>query len=542
MDEEKVLAKYDILLGGVGGSAFCPFSGTMLRMNRPLMRKQGAKTHRDTAEEDLLMTAKTVELCFGDDRLSVSLPERATIISPPAPLPALPHLEQAIREAIASPINHEQIRNLVSPRSQVTIAFDDPVIPQFPMKKPDLREVAITILLEELMQAGVRPHHIRLLCANALHRKFTPTELSTILGSRIPLRFSPSHLFCHDAEDREHLIFLGETERGIEIEVNRAVMESDQFFYVNITSLPFHGGWKSIVVGLSSYRSIRHHHRPFRGASGKSVMDARRSSFQKLLWEMGSVVDAELARQGKRIFTIESVLNTAQPQEVIAVYAGHIPDVHEKTLDTLYQQQVVPIDRQYDVAIYGIPDQVYYANLSTINPILVRNQALSYAFGLYQNRPLIREGGIAIFVHPCLPRFHPRHHPSYIEFFEQVLPHLQDPYEIWELYADDFAHRPEYVHRYRYAYGFHGVHPLILWGQGAFPLRHLGRVFLAGARDAETARRIGFEPFASLEEAIAEAEATLGKDCTIACLPMPPMFIPAVQEGEASAGEAKRSR
>lgn len=416
----------------------------------------------------------------------------------------------------------------MGPKSNVAIAFDDPVIPQIPMKKPDFREVAITVLLEELEKVGVKRGNIRLICANALHRKFTNGELSTILGTKIPLSFGPNRLYCHDAEDRENLVLVGETERGFEVEVNRVVIESDQLFYVNIKSLPFHGGWKSIVVGLSSYRSIRQHHRPFRGASGKSVMDAKRSSFQKLIWEMGAVIERELARHGRRIFTIESVLNTAQPQETIAVFAGNIADVHEKTLDILYKQQVFSLPNQTDITIYGIPNQSYYANLSKINPILVRNQALSYAFGLYHNKTLIREGGIAIFVNPCLAEFHEMKHPSYIEFFNRVLPNMQDPYDIWDFYAEDFAHRPEYIHKYRYAYGFHGVHPLILWSQGAFPLRHLSRVFLAGTKDFEAARRIGLEPFRTVEEAIAEAQSALGRDCSITYHP-PPAFITSIQ-------------
>ena len=191
--------------------------------------------------------------------------------------------------------------------------------------------------------------------------------------------------------------------------------------------------------------------------------------------------------------------------ELIAVFAGHIPDVHEKTLDKLYEQQVVAVPQPVDVAVYGVPNQTYYANLSQTNPILIRNQALSYSFGLYQQKPLVRAGGIAIFVNPCTRRFNSRHHPSYVELFEQHLPQTQDPFELWELYAEDFAHRPEYVHKYRYAYGFHGAHPLILWGQGAFPLKHLGRAFLAGAEDPDAARRVGFEPFATVEEAVAEA-------------------------------------
>lgn len=475
------------------------------------------------------MTSKKLShIVYGDRSLTARVPGRTEILKAPPPLQALSDPAEAIRKALCHPIDHDSISNLVGPGSKVTIAFDDPVVPQVSMRKPDFRELTITVLLEKLDKLGVARNDVRLLCANALHRKFTNGELSTILGDKIALRFGPNRLFCHDAEDNDNLLSFGETQRGFEIELNRAVLCSDQLFYVNITSLPFHGGWKSIIVGLSSFRSIRHHHRPFKGASGKSVMDAKRSSFQKLIWEMGAVVEAELAKENKKLFTIESVLNTAQPQEIFAVCAGHIPSVHEKILDMLYEQQVVNVSELVDVGIFGIPDQSYYAKLSKINPILVRNQALSYSFGLYQERPLIREGGIAIFAHPCVRQFHAMNHPSYIELFDQILPEMQDPYEIWDFYAEDFAHRPEYVHKYRFAYGFHGAHPLILWGQGAFAFRHLSRVFLAGAQNFEVARRIGFEPFRTMEDAIAEAEATLGSDCSILYVDMPPMFIPAV--------------
>jgi hypothetical protein len=50
-------------------------------------------------------------------------------------------------------------------------------------------------------------------------------------------------------------------------------------------------------------------------------------------------------------------------------------------------------------------------------------------------------------------------------------------------------------------------------------------VFLAGATDFETAKRLGFEPFASVEEAVAEAENLLGSDCSITYVDMPESFV-----------------
>jgi hypothetical protein len=85
------------------------------------------------------------------------------------------------------------------------------------------------------------------------------------------------------------------------------------------------------------------------------------------------------------------------------------------------------------------------------------------------------------------------------------------------------------VHKYRYGFGFHGVHPLILWGQGAYGLRYVGKVFMAGAKDPEAARLLGFEAFATVEEAIAEAQRLIGKDCSISYPEMKDSFICNVQ-------------
>ncbi|HEX78188.1 MAG TPA: DUF2088 domain-containing protein [Dehalococcoidia bacterium] len=469
-------------------------------------------------------------IAYGTGFLEARLPERTKILKPPPSLPALPDVAEAVKQALDSPLNHEPLSKLVGPKLKVAIAFDDPCMPILPPKQPDFRETTIKILLRELERLGVPRHNIQLICANALHRKWTQRELATILGEELVLSFGPHRLRCHDAEDKDDIVCVGETPRGMLVEVSKAVTESDQLIYVNVNSQHFNGGWKSIAVGLSSYNSIRQHHRPFPRASGKSVMDYRRSSFQKIIWEMGDVVAAELAKKGRRIFTIESVPTNRIPAETAAVFAGNIPDVHEKTIEMLQRQLVIEVRGQVDVAIFGLsPHMDPYSKLSFMNPILVRNTALSYAFGLYQGKPLIREGGIAIFIHPCPRAFDDIRFPSYIAMYEEILPRTQDPFEIWDVYSEDYAHRPEFIHHYRYRYSYHGAHPLILWGQGAYALRHLGKVFLAGAQDPDAARLMGFEPFPTVAEAIAEAERLLGKDCSIAYASMPPAFIISVE-------------
>jgi nickel-dependent lactate racemase len=472
-----------------------------------------------------------VAIPYGDSVLSVCLPERTrTIRRRTAPKPALKDVANAVRDAIRNPVGHEPLSKLIGPKSTVTIGFDDPIGFCPPQKQPDFRGVAIKVLLEELEHAGVDLRNVRLVCAVGLHRKWTTRELGTMVGEEIAYRWGPSRLFNHDAEDKENLAFLGETSRGMEVEVNRLVIDSDQFIYVSNPWSPFNGGWKSAVVGLSSFRSIRHHHRPYPKAKGKSTMDPERSAFPRLLNEMGEVIEKELSRRGRRYFQIEGAMNNALPQEVVQVTAGHPVEAHKRTLEAMQSQHVETVMGQSDVVIYGMSNaRDPYSKLSSINPILVRNLGMSYSFGLFQNKPLVRENGIVILVHPCGRTFDRVKYPSYVEVFEKLLPEITDPFELWELYAEEYAHRPEYVHKYRYGFGFHGSHPFILYGQGAYGFRYLSRIFLAGASDFETARRLGFEPFATVEDAVAEAEAALGRDCSITYPVMEQSYICSVE-------------
>lgn len=451
---------------------------------------------------------------YGDETITVKLPDATRDVPILDPVPAIKKPEERIEEALENPIAHGPLHEIVKPGAKVTIAFDDPAIPFTPMAGRDFREMTISILIKKLTEAGVKRKDIELLCANGLHRKWTRKELGKIIGMDRALKMPPNKLYCHDAEDRDNLVYLGETDRGFEVEVSRKVIDSDQLFYINITATPFNGGWKSVIVGLSSFRSIRHHHRSF-PSKGRSVMDPRLSAFQKLLWDMGEVVVKRLKEEGKRIFIIESALNNKDPPQLIDVNAGHPTEVHVKTLQSVYKQQVVELEGQSDVLVIGVHNLSPYAKHSIMNPLLVTDTGLEYGFRLYQNAPVVREGGIVILVHPWEEQFDEIRHPSYIEFYDRVLNYTKDPFEAWDLFAEEFAHRPEYVHKYRHSCAFHGSHPFFMWNSTEFPKRHAREIFAAGAKNFDVPNRLGFKPFKTVEDAIKESKEILGRDISI---------------------------
>ena len=85
--------------------------------------------------------------------------------------------------------------------------------------------------------------------------------------------------------------------------------------------------------------------------------------------------------------------------------------------------------------------------------------------------------------------------------WDRVVPVTRDPYEARELFEPELAAREDYIEKYRRGFGFHPTHAVM----ALYPLkrlRHARRVIVAGAEDAAVVRHVGFEPAATVEEAL----------------------------------------
>ena len=95
--------------------------------------------------------------------------------------------------------------------------------------------------------------------------------------------------------------------------------------------------------------------------------------------------------------------------------------MHEKTIENVHRQHLVEVQGQSDVAIMGVPFVGPYNVNSVMNPILAACMGLGYYFNLYRGNPLVRKDGAVILYHPVPYEFSQLHHPSYVDFFEEVL-------------------------------------------------------------------------------------------------------------------------
>jgi len=492
------------------------------------------------------------------------LPLGTKVIYPPDSLPGIKRVEDAIEQALLNPLGIEPLPDLLRPGMRLTIVFDDLSLPLPPMRTPDIRQRVIEQVLEIAATKGV--DDVELIAANSLHRRMTPAELRRTVGERVFRAFYPRHLRNHDAEDRQNLVHLGRTPQGEDVELNRRAAESDLVVYVNITLSAMSGGPKSVSVGLASYRSLRHHHNVHTLRNSRSFNDPVNSAMHHSYERMARLIDPNI-----RVFTIEATLNndvfppavrflnkrewewnigdqlsylaasrtndliiprarhavwqsTAAPYGITGINAGAPRDVHPRTLARLYRQQRTEVDGQSDIAIFGLPYICPYNVNSIMNPILVMSLGLGYFFNLYQGRPIVREGGVAIFYHPVPDEFHPVHHPSYIDFFEELLAESTDPAFLETKYEEQFATDPWYIQMYRKSYAYHGVHPFYMWYWGAHALQHLAEVIFVGGNRRTTAR-MGFRSASTLADALEISSSVVGSSPTISYLHAPPLVL-----------------
>ncbi|MEA3075213.1 MAG: lactate racemase [Actinomycetota bacterium] len=495
------------------------------------------------------------------------LPAGSRVIYPPEPLAALKDPDGAVRHALLNPIGDSKpLPELLFAGMKLTICFDDISLPLPPMRRPDIRQRVIEAVLDLAAEAGV--DDVVLVAALALHRRMTDDELRHALGNRVFDAFNPhGRLTQHDAEDPDGLLHIGLTDAGEDVEINKRAATSDLIVYVNINLVAMDGGWKSTATGLASYKSLRHHHNVKTMQHSKSFMDQHRSELHSSNWRMGKV----LRDSGIKIFQIETTLNsdtfpsqfgflqkrewewTARdragflasskaldrtpdrmkrsifhsiqaPHQMTSVQAGEVEAVHALTTEHVYRQQLVEVQGQTDILTMGLPYISPYNVNSIMNPILVACLGLGYFFNLYKGKPLVREGGVVIMSHPTPWAFNPVHHPSYIDFFEQVLAETTDPIEIESKYEERFATDPWFIHLYRTSYSYHGVHPFYMWYWCAHARQHLGGVIVVGG-DPRSVRRLGFKPASTLRDALEMASDVVGRDPSITHLHNPPLLM-----------------
>ena len=500
----------------------------------------------------------------GDRLIDVDMPVGTRVIYPKRPVEALKDVDAAIRYAINHPYGSDPLHAKLRPGMKVVIALDDISLPLPPMRRPDIRERVLTIVLQLLADHGVED--VEIIIATSVHRRMTASEVRHIVGDRIFEAYWPRRLYNHDAEDPKGMKEVGTTDQGEVVELNRKAVESDLLIYVNLNLVPMDGGHKSVTVGLCGYKSLRAHHNPQTMRNCHSYMDPEKSELATRVNRMGKLVNKTL-----NVFTIETTVNNRMfdrpleflhkneddlgsgektalralrytldklpqgarqaifekvpsPFGVTGVFAGETEAVHPHTLAKSFEQYMVPVKGQADILVTGIPYISPYNVGSFLNPLLVQVLAQGYLFNCYRGQPLVKKGGTMIITHPCTDKFDRNHHAPYVDFVHNLLAETRDAGELHRRYEAKFAANPAYIQMYRTGHAYHPAHPFFMWYWGEAGRQHVGRVIVVGADNDYIPKLLGYETARSMNEALEMAKGNMASP-EITLMHMPPILM-----------------
>ncbi len=429
----------------------------------------------------------TVEADFGRQKLAIDVPDDSTIVEFQNP-PFLSHPEQAVNEALLSPVGSPPLAELIRPGMTVAIGFDDPTRPPLPW------QTILPQVIEVLTKGGVRDEDISLICANGAHRKWTADELKRFLGSHLFDRFWPSgRIFNHDCQNPDELTYLGTTQRGGYVEHNRRFVEADLSIYVGTVSATYVGGYSGTgaVTGLASANSLASHHAHRFWHDPKSTTgDHRTMMYRGMKAEVHEFMEQAMA---KRIFYVNSIVGVGG--QLAGVYAGYSPPVEKPCWDLADTFSIYP-SPQADVLViglgswfaYGEADNTLVAAIGCLNPPRI-----------WLNRPVLREGGVVIGLNPSAGHINPTMYPSY----QAVIDLYDRHHDISELVEHELeiSARPDYLELYTNGNSYHPRHPFWLMYIGHYTLQRAGAVIMAGTENPGAFRKLGITPAKDFDHA-----------------------------------------
>lgn len=452
-----------------------------------------------------MSATKRVEVDFGDKRINIDVPAHAAVVEFRDP-EFLPDAVAELNRVLDSPQAGPAFREIVRPGMKVAIAFDDPTRPPVPV------QTILPVILTRLVRHGVNERDITLICATGNHRKYSPTELATYLGAEVFNRFAPyGQIVNHDCEDATRLVALGVTPHGGYVEVNRLFAESDLPIYIGNVAATAWGGYTGTgaAVGLASTRSMASHHelRVIGHPSSQSAehrihghhrghVEAGKTDpvstlpFRGFKEEINAHIEAAT---GKRIFYVNAVGGTKG--RIAGIFAGYSPEIEPPAwaLADTFSRYEAP---EADVMIFGLSASYSYG--SSHNPLIAAVGVLVPP-RQWLNKPVLREGGVVIGLCPSSGTIDARIFPSYQEVID-LYGRYHDAAPLVD-HQEEVIHRPEYLYRYRHAFGYPAVHPFWLFYENEATMSRAGRVIMAGATNPHAFRALDIAPVRDFEGA-----------------------------------------
>ncbi|HUQ22016.1 MAG TPA: lactate racemase domain-containing protein [Gaiellaceae bacterium] len=478
----------------------------------------------------------------------VNVPDDALVLRPRPPSEAIADVGAAVRDALRFPLSGAPLEALVTTGGKATIVVEPPELP-LPGAPNDPRQEALATTIAELERLGVPSRQQTILIAGGLNRRAGQRELEALVSPSSARRFH-GRVEVHDVE-ADDLIHLA-TDAGRPLRVNRLLAETDLVVCVTAAETVLHGGPGALVgacgaetlrastayslletaaargwqLGLTLERALSARV-PVIGASLVLNPPRLQGRFRGYPYEDASL--SHLARSPLRRYSLlpagwrrRILQDLSRELTAVAAFAGPPSVAHAEALLRGIARRATRLEQPVDALVIGMPWKHQHSPRERLNPLTVATAALGLALRLWRDAFPIVEGGTAIVLHRLGRHFEHRTQDPYRALFHA----LRDGRTSSDLAAAERAAAADEraLAAYRSGRACHPLLPYADWDSCRPALGRLGAVVIAGCRDHQAARTLGFVPTHGIPSALEMAHGRAGGQARIGYLLAPPYF------------------
>ncbi len=268
-----------------------------------------------------------IALPWGNGVLTLSLPDTWDIVIPEKTeiksAGAKPGKREEIgivMQALKKPVGMPAIEKMKLKGKRICIIIDDNT-------RPTPVDRFLHLVLQSLRKAGASEKNIIIIPALGIHTKMSKEEMEAKAGAS---NLKKIRWVNHDPHDVVNLQYVGETSRGVRVELNRHAVEADFIVTLGLVEphlwAGFGGGMKNILPGIASAKTIGRHHEiiaepPY--LFNRVGMAPEMNSFRLDLEEVKGMLNAP-------VFCLNVVLDF--DRRIIGAFAGDAVAAHREAV------------------------------------------------------------------------------------------------------------------------------------------------------------------------------------------------------------------
>ena len=276
--------------------------------------------------------SQSLKITYNNDEIDFPISEDLNIkIYEPNNVIAASEEIQLISEALSKPSGSESFDNFLKQKGKLLVIVNDGT-------RPTPTRTVIKVLDEFLENQDVT-----FIIATGVHRAPTEEEYRYIFGSSYD-KYS-DRIVVHDSRKSEDMIFLGTSNNGTEMWINKHAIEADKILVIGSVEphyfAGYTGGRKALLPGIASFKTIEQNH--------KHALDKKAQSLSL----KGNPVHEDMIDAikvvNKNIFTIMTVLD--KEHKVYAATSGDIHSAFNEATKYADDVFVVDVEEEADIVI-----------------------------------------------------------------------------------------------------------------------------------------------------------------------------------------------